>query len=297
MDIFYNFCGVRFCVRADQPILEDEQAARFRVDPGAADVTVSLRPAPALPTPDGDCLGTRGEKTVYRLGGTVTRLTRDPFRSFPHLAASYALADISRVDALAREDCWRWATRSQFLWPGLALPQLLLHFRALCFHASYVACPGGALLFTAPSQTGKSTQAALWQAHRAARVLNGDKAAVRLDGAPVAHSLPFSGTSGVNENVSTPLRAVVVLSQAPQNTVRRLGAAQAVRALAPNVFADALIAEEWQSALTLLLDLVAAVPIYALACTPDERAVEALEQALAQDGISICEDRCKGGSR
>ena len=35
----------------------------------------------------------------------------------------------------------------------------------------------------------------------------------------------------------------------------------------------------------LLLNLVAAVPIYALACTPDVRAVEALEHAMARDGL------------
>lgn len=286
MDIYYNFCGVRFCVRADRPLWEDEQAARFRAEPGEADLTVTLRPAPALP-PRGDVLGTRGEKTVCRDGSVITRLTRDPFRSFAHLSVSYSLADVSHVSALAREDCWRWATRSQFLWPGLALPQLLVHFGALCFHASYVGFPGGALLFTAPSRTGKSTQAALWQQTRGAQVYNGDKAAVCPAPVPMAHSLPFSGTSGVNENVSSPLRAVVVLSQAPENTVRRLGAVQALRALTPNVFADALVAEEWQRTLTLLLDLVSAVPVYALACTPDERAVQALERALAADGIDL----------
>lgn len=151
------------------------------------------------------------------------------------------------------------------------------------FHASYVAHDGGALLFTAPSGTGKSTQAELWRVHRGARVLNGDKAAVRLSGAPTAHGMPFSGTSGICENVSLPLRGVVVLSQAKENTVRRLGPSAAVAALGENVFADRSIAEEWSAALNLLLDLAASVPVYALACTPDERAVCALEEAMARE--------------
>ena len=41
--------------------------------------------------------------------------------------------------------------------------------------------------------------------------------------------------------------------------------------------------EEWGTALGLLLDLTASVPVYALACTPDERAVETLEQAMSRD--------------
>ena len=205
------------------------------------------------------------------------------FRSYPHLSVSYAPGRAQEVRALARADCWRWATRASFLWPGLSLPQLLLPFRSLVFHASYVAHDGGALLFTAPSGTGKSTQAELWRVHRGARVLNGDKAAVRLSGAPMAHGMPFSGTSGICENVSLPLRGVVVLSQAKENTVRRLGPSAAVAALGANVFADRSIAEEWSAALNLLLDLAASVPVYALACTPDERAVCALEEAMARE--------------
>ena len=67
------------------------------------------------------------------------------------------------------------------------------------------------------------------------------------------------------------------------NTVRRLGPSAAVAALGENVFADRSIAEEWSAALNLLLDLAASVPVYALACMPDERAVCALEEAMARE--------------
>ena len=260
MDYYYEFCGVRFRVSAEAPIWEDAQSEQFHIPPCVPDVTITLSSASELPAPEGDFLGRRGEKRVWRSPGRA-----------------------QEVRAIARADCWRWATRASFLWPGLSLPQLLLPFHTLVFHASYVAHDGGALLFTAPSGTGKSTQAELWRVQRGARVLNGDKAAVRLSGAPTAHGMPFSGTSGICENVSLPLRGVVVLSQAKENTVRRLGPSAAVAALGENVFADRSIAEEWSAALNLLLDLAASVPVYALACTPDERAVCALEEAMARE--------------
>lgn len=285
MDYFYNFCGVRFRVIAESLMWEDAQTEQFHIPPCAPEVTIDVTSAPELCPPAGEFLGRRGEKSVWRDGQTVTRQTQDMFRSFPHLSVSYALGASNKVRAIAREDCWRWATRSSFIWPGIALPQLLLPFCTLVFHASYVGCDGGAMLFTAPSGTGKSTQAELWRVHRGARVLNGDKAAVRMDGAPMAHGMPFSGTSGICENVSLPLRCIVVLSQAPENTVCRLGPSAAIAALCPNVFADQSVAEEWHTALNLLLDLAASVPVYALACTPDERAVRALEQAMARDGL------------
>lgn len=285
MDYYYEFCGVRFRVSAEDSLWEDAQTEQFHIPPCTPDVTIAVSSAPELPPPTGEFLGRRGEKRIWREGETVTRQTQDMFRSVPHLSVSYALGHADAVRALARADCWRWATRSAFFWPGVSLPQLLLPFRTLVFHASYIGTPGGAVLFTAPSGTGKSTQAELWRVHRGARMLNGDKAAVRLDGAPVAHGMPFSGTSGICENVSLPLRGIVVLSQAKENTVRRLGPSAAAAALSPNLFADQAVAEEWHMALNLLLDLAASVPVYALACTPDERAVSALEQAMARDGL------------
>lgn len=163
-----------------------------------------------------------------------------------------------------------------------AAPAVSQHAR---FHAAYTGTPQGAILFSAPSQTGKSTQAALWAQHRGAEVLNGDKAAVRLDGAPTVHGVPFSGTSGICRNVSMPLRCIVLLSQAPENRIRRLGPSEALALLPQNAFADASVREEWQRTLSLLLDLIAAAPVYALACTPDVRAVETLEHALVRDGF------------
>ena len=285
MDYYYDFCGVRFRVSAEQPMWEDAQAELFHTPPCAPEVTIDVSSAQVLPAPAGGLLARRGEKRIWRDGQTVTRQTQDVFRSFPHLSVSYELGRADAVRALARADCWRWATRSSFFWPGVSLPQLLLPQRCLVFHAAYIGVQGGGVLFTAPSGTGKSTQAELWRVHRGARVLNGDKAAVRLGGAPMAHGMPFSGTSGVCENVSLPLRCIVVLSQAPENTVRRLGPSAAAAALCPNVFADQSVTEEWHAALNLLLDLVSSVPVYALACTPDERAVGALEQAMARDGL------------
>ena len=47
-----------------------------------------------------------------------------------------------------------------------------------------------------------------------------------------------------------------------------------------HVFVDQPSAEEWALALQLLLDVAASGPVYALAGTPDARAVETLEQAL-----------------
>lgn len=280
-DYHYKLCGLRICLTAEKEVREDEQSARFRAaSAGLNDLTIRLAAAEEITAPEPLL---RRVRLTLRSGDMVTRITRDPFRAVPHISTSYSLAAPGQIEALARADCWEWAAQSQFFWAGVALPQLLIPFRTLTFHASYIAHQGGGILFTAPSGTGKSTQAELWRAHRGAEIINGDKAGVTLREAPMVHGVPFSGTSGICKNRSLPLRAVAVLSQAAENAVTRLSPSQAVAALCANAFVDRAVPEEWSMALNLLLDLAAEVPVYALACTPDLRAVEALERAMKED--------------
>ncbi len=285
----YNLSGVRLHLDSVRPMQADAFSKHFRsFSGGSADIRFRIQAADEIAFPAGVFRGANAGRAAWQDGGWVSRCCRARADAPLYFCARYHLGRPQEVDCTVRAADWDWATRSQHLWPGLMVNTLLLHFQTLLFHASYIFHAGRGLLFTAPSGTGKSTQAGLWRAHRGAQVLNGDKAAVRLEPAPMAHGVPFAGTSGICRNVSVPLTAVVVLSQAPGNTVRRLSPSEAVAALCPNVFIDSLIPEEWQLALHLLLDLAAQTPVYALACTPDVRAVQALEDALAQTG--------KGGS-
>ncbi len=51
----------------------------------------------------------------------------------------------------------------------------LLYRDCLTFHCSYILHQNRAILFAAPSGTGKSTQAALWEKYRGAEIIIGDR--------------------------------------------------------------------------------------------------------------------------
>lgn len=289
MTIQYQFsiCALRCRISSDQPLRFDSDSQEFLISEAPlqeADLEMRLRLAEKFALPDFPPAGIGEKCGAWYAGADVSRCCRMGEKSSYFSRVDYRLDQPGRADYNIPQQEWAWVRNIQYLWFGSMLNYLLLPFRVLIFHASYIQHNGRAILFTAPSQTGKSTQAELWRVHRGAQVINGDKAGVRLDGAPMAHGVPFSGTSGICRNVSLPLEAIVVLSQAPVNTVRRLPPSEAAAALCGNVFVDHYIPEEWQQALNLLLDLVAGVPVYALACTPDVRAVEALEQAMAREG-------------
>lgn len=277
---FYSICGVIFQVSFEKEIWEDELDTLFQIAPEKPDLRLIVQASDDWElVSDNDQLNSHGQK-VWLRDNLIYREMKDFFRPKAHMLLEYNPKELDNASVSVREAYWKWATRVQYFWPGIALNQLLLYFRTLIFHASYINYNGQGILFTAPSGTGKSTQAELWRKYRGTEIINGDKAGISLRDHPRVHGVPFSGTSGICENISLPLRAIVVLSQAPENRIRSIGPTEAVAALCSNVFVNKLVPTEWSMALNLLLDLVTQVPVYALACTPDERAVETLEEAI-----------------
>ena len=140
---------------------------------------------------------------------------------------------------------------------------------------------GKAILFTAPSETGKSTQADLWHRLRGAAIHNGDRSAVRWqDGRAYACGVPFAGSSQICENVTLPLAAIVYLRQAPETTIRRLRGAESFRCLWEGCSVNTWDRADVDRISETVLQVLTAVPVFELACTPDESAILALEGVL-----------------
>lgn len=274
----YQICGVHLHLLCEHSLVTDADTKKFIC---ASDVSpqleIQIQTAQQLVCPE-NARSLSANHVFWQQGETVVRGSRTHETGALFFSTAYRPGEKVCAQVCAKEQ--EWAMREEHLWPGLALPSLLLPFRALVFHASYILWNGRAILFTAPSGTGKSTQAALWKAHRGACIVNGDKAGVTLRGMPCAHGVPFAGTSGICHNKTAPLAAVVVLSQAKENHICRLSPVQAVTSLCKNLFVNTEIVSEGQMSVQLLLDLVEQVPVYALACTPDEGAVRTLESVL-----------------
>lgn len=164
---------------------------------------------------------------------------------------------------------------------GMMMESLLLARGRAILHAAVTETDGRALLFTGPSGVGKSTQAALWQAHCGAAVRNGDKALLRLaDGQARVSGLPYAGTSGICERFDLPVGAIVTLRQAAQNRVERLSPAEAVKAILSQTALQPWNERDIQAALDLAAGLAARVPVFRLSGRPDAGAVACLERSL-----------------
>lgn len=164
---------------------------------------------------------------------------------------------------------------------SLAAEHLVLEVNGVILHASFIEHDGKAILFTAPSETGKSTQADLWAQYRDAEIINGDRAVIRLmDGKAYACGIPFAGSSKYCKNAQLPLAAIVYLGQAETTTIRRLGFKQAFRSVWEGCTVNTWNPDDLNKAIDIVQQITAQTPVFYLECTPDESAVLALEGAL-----------------
>lgn len=174
-----------------------------------------------------------------------------------------------------------WGTELNQIYEQLALPHVLLRKDMLLLHAAYISTSKGAILFTAPSGTGKSTQAELWKQYRNAFIVNGDRAVIGLEeGVPTAYGFPISGSSTDCHNRSAKIRAIISLRQAPKNSVKRLTVAQGVQVLVNGTYLPPAYQDDLSRTIDASLLIAQSVPIFELSCLPDESAVIALEEAL-----------------
>lgn len=159
--------------------------------------------------------------------------------------------------------------------------RVLAEHGGVVLHSSYVLTQAGeALLFSAPSGTGKSTQAELWRKFAGARVINGDRALIKAKNGVTANGILFSGTSGISENVTAPLRAIVLLRQCEKNELRAASGKEAFMRLLPQCSYYPEEEENLRLVTGILAEVISAVPVYDFGCMPDESAVAALNEVL-----------------
>ena len=162
------------------------------------------------------------------------------------------------------------------------LPRLLLSRNAVVLHASFIVTDGEAILFTAKKQTGKTTQAALWERCVGARIINGDRAMIEKRGDTFyACGIPYSGTSRICLRGDFPIRAVVILSQGAENEARPAAGGEAFRALLSGCTIDTDNETQMRIFLQIAENIASSVPFFHLSCRPDEGAVACLQEALS----------------
>lgn len=165
----------------------------------------------------------------------------------------------------------------------IGLHRALLQKQAPILHASYIDYNGQAILFTAPSQTGKSTQADLWKKYAGAEIINGDRVLLRKkEDIWNAYGYPCCGSSRICINRTLPIAAIVILKQGSQNRITPISAADKIRSLTAGIEVYRWDLKEVEQSLSVAQQIASEVPVLQLVCRPDEDAVRVLKEYLEE---------------
>lgn len=182
-----------------------------------------------------------------------------------------------------RENAYLSLTDYEYILTGLTFSDKLTREGGLIMHGSSIAYRGEGVIFTANSGTGKSTHAGLWQQRflNEVAVINDDKPALRFeDDVPYVFGTPWSGKTELNHNISAPLKAIVVIEQAPKNALRPLTVSETMYHLSGQTIRPYYDTENGIRALDMVARLAETIPCYLLQCTISEEAVSLVHHTL-----------------
>ena len=156
-------------------------------------------------------------------------------------------------------------------------------YDTILFHGSVVAVDGEAYMFTAASGTGKSTHAALWREYFGDRavMVNDDKPLLHIGDVVTAFGTPYDGKHRLSNKIAVPLKAICILTRAPENSIVPVTKSEAYpmliqQAYLPNdVFA-------LRKTLTLVDKLAGSVGLFKLGCNMDVEAAKVAYEGMNQ---------------
>ena len=270
-----------FCFRLMYPdsVAPPENFMLFARDGAEPSYTYTLELTDSFPQPRGRMIAQRPYLAVFEQDGLEMRYIG--VAGTPGFYACYREEDAcSATILLAGAAAGAMCVDPMFL-AMFAMERHMMDRDALVLHCAYMQREGKAILFSAPSGTGKTTQATLWEKHRGTRVVNGDKALLRsADGVWTANGWPVCGSSQVCHDESMPIRAIVMLSQGKENAIERLAPFAAFSQIYSQITINFWNRDAQQRAMDLIEQLVTQVPVYHLRCTISEEAVACLEAEL-----------------
>ena len=280
----YSFAGVEYQISMPENIMYTDERflAHFAVESTEKPHIFNFNYCEELSPPMGQCVTAKPGFRIYSENNTYVRYIGSVEKNWEN---AYIRAEHNGRTHNIQLKKSQFADRvgTHTVLSALAAEHLIVQAGGVVFHCAYIEHNGKAILFTAPSETGKSTQADLWNKYRKARIINGDRAAIRnVDGKIYACGIPFAGSSNYCKNRTLPLAAIIYLGQASETTIEKLSGVFGFKRVWEGCTINTWNQEDVNRALDIVSDITTKVPVYLLQCTPDKSAVIALERKLKE---------------
>lgn len=238
----------------------------------------SIQVVDLLPQPSGSLITKRDDIEIYDNNHLESRLIG--IRGIEDYYGYYQEIDDSHAHIFVLRIFLEQSNYNPIFTSILALERRMIDYDNLLLHCAYLNYQDKAILFSAPSQTGKSTQAGLWQEYYDCFQVNGDRSLLIKKENWFAAGWPVCGTSGICRNENHEIRAIVMLSQAKENKITRLHGAMAFQQLYSQITVNSWNIDYVNKVFDLIENLISEVPVYHLECNISKEAVECLKNEL-----------------
>ena len=151
----------------------------------------------------------------------------------------------------------------------------------VAIHSASILYKEKAWLFSAPSGTGKSTHAALWNTNLNTKNINGDLNLLAFENeVPVVHGIPWCGTSGIYDTASYSLGGITLLKQAPTDHVRELTEDEKPLMVSQRFISPSWDVDMFEKNMKLAEEISSRSLICRLYCTKENSAMEIMKQRI-----------------
>ena len=151
----------------------------------------------------------------------------------------------------------------------------------VALHSASLFYCGKAWLFSGPAGTGKSTHTNLWKDIYQTNLINGDLNLLAMDnGRPVVYGIPWCGTSGVFDVKTYPLGGIILLKQAPTNSVTELSSEEKQLAILQRFISPMWTDGQLDYNLAVAAALAECIFICRLHCNISKEAVETIKRKI-----------------
>jgi hypothetical protein len=283
VESFLRVGGITVALRGDDDRIRwdwDGPSRHFLVDSAVPDTDLTVRMAPS-PLPGGGELLFDSEAVwrmlrhdgMYRMEFRTPRTGDEPYKT-----ATFD-PTFTRGTILLRDDV-KAAHPLEYPLDEVLIANLLGRGRGVELHSCGVIDPEGkGRLFVGVSGAGKTTTARLWEGV-ARGIVSDDRVIVREeDGAMRMYGTPWHGEAELAIATSVPLTAVYLLTQANENVLEELPAAEAVAMLFRCTFPVFHDADALSFTLSFLDRIVSMVPVRRLKFRKERSVVDLVLQS------------------
>lgn len=282
---YFNVAKLKLLVSSRIPVFVGEQLMPFKIEQ-TSQVSVVYKIRIGQMKLGNECVVNKQDFRVINKDDTYIRVKTLPFNE--KILETYLYSENEKADITLSIPKEMEAEHEIFvrtnIWNYLAFEDVLINHQAFILHSSFISWQNNGILFTAPSGTGKSTQADLWKKYEDADIYNGDRTIIRkIDGKYYGFGSPYAGSSGIYRNESAPIKAIIVIEQGPDNVIRRLRGREAFLPLFRETLMNTWNKEYMEKMTDLLMDAACQIPVYHLFCRPDQDAVNTVKNEILQE--------------